>query len=133
MQDFLMHDNGVKKIIYSSDLHKYIVLDEYSSFIKIYDDNMKMVTKFEPNKDKHNKKHHHILTFDYDEFGSKLGIAQSDRTFSIIHLGNFLSAPSEDTFRSVFLNEIIYKSNSVINKIYFVSMMNKWLCIDQSN
>jgi len=45
-----MHDNGVKKIIYSNDLHKYIVLDEYSSFIKIYDDNMKMVTKFEPNK-----------------------------------------------------------------------------------
>ena len=27
MQDFLMHDNGIKKITYSYDLHKYIVLD----------------------------------------------------------------------------------------------------------
>lgn len=91
MQDFLMHDNGIKKIIYSNDLHKYIVLDENSSFIKIYDDNMKMVAKFEPNKEKHDKKHPNILTFDYDEFGSKLGISQSDNTFSMIHLGNFLS------------------------------------------
>lgn len=91
MQDFLMHDNGIKKITYSNDLHKYIVLDENSNFIKIYDDNMKMVAKFEPNKEKHDKKHPNILTFDYDEFGSKLGISQSDNTFSMIHLGNFLS------------------------------------------
>jgi len=90
-----MHDNGVKKIIYSNDLHKYIVLDNNSGFIKIYDDNMKIVAKFEPNKDKHGKKHPNILNFDYDEFGSKLGISQSDNTFSIIHLGNFLSTPSE--------------------------------------
>lgn len=27
MQDFLMHDNGVRKIMYSHDLKKYMVLD----------------------------------------------------------------------------------------------------------
>lgn len=104
MQDFLMHDNGIKNIIYSHDLHKYIVLDEYSKVIKIYDQNMKIAAKFEPNKEKHNRKHPTILTFDYDEFGSKLGISLSDNTFSMIHLGNFLSSSSEETFRSVFLN-----------------------------
>lgn len=37
MQDFLMHDNGVKKIQYSQDLKKYMVLDWGSKIIKIYD------------------------------------------------------------------------------------------------
>jgi hypothetical protein len=36
-QDFLIHDNGVRKILHSHDLQKYIVLDEGSSIIKIYD------------------------------------------------------------------------------------------------
>jgi hypothetical protein len=66
MQDYLMHDNGVKKIYYSKDLKKYLVLDQNSSIIKIYDLNMKIITKFEPNKDKHNKKHPIILNFDYN-------------------------------------------------------------------
>ena len=91
---------------------------------------MKMVGRFEPNKDKHNKKHPLILTFDYNEFGSKLGVSLNDNTFSIVHLGNFLNASSEEAFRSVFLNEIVYKSSSPITKINFLSMMNKWLCID---
>lgn len=46
MQDFLMHDNGVKKILYSNDLHKYIVLDENSNIIKIYDENIKIIARF---------------------------------------------------------------------------------------
>ena len=46
MQDFLMHDNGVKKIYYSNDLKKYIILDEGSNIIKIYDQRMKIVSKF---------------------------------------------------------------------------------------
>ncbi len=46
MQDFLMHDNGVKKILYSNDLHKYIVLDDNSNIIKIYDENMKIIARF---------------------------------------------------------------------------------------
>ena len=37
MQDFLMHDNGVKHIYFSNDLKKYIVLDHNSNIIKIYD------------------------------------------------------------------------------------------------
>lgn len=37
MQDFLIHDNGVQKIFHSHDLQKYIVLDEGSNIIKIYD------------------------------------------------------------------------------------------------
>lgn len=45
-----MHDNGVKKIVYSNDLKKYIVLDSNSNVLKIYDENMKMVSKFLPNK-----------------------------------------------------------------------------------
>jgi hypothetical protein len=55
---------------------------------------MKMISRFEPNKDKHNKKRTTILTFDYNEFGSKLVISLSDSTLSIVHLGNFLSASS---------------------------------------
>jgi hypothetical protein len=94
---------------------------------------MKIIARFEPNKEKHNKKYPTILTFDYNEFGSKLAIALSDNTFTIVHLGNFLSASSDETFRSVFLNEVIYKSKAHITKIFFLSMMNKWLCLDQSN
>ena len=94
MQDFLMHDNGVRKVMYSHDLRKYLVLDENSSVIKVYDENMKMVARFEPNKDKHNKKHPSIITFDYNEFCSKLGLSLSDNTFTIAHLSNFLSSPS---------------------------------------
>ena len=41
-----MHDNGVKKIYFSKDLKKYLILDQNSSIIKIYDLNMKIVTKF---------------------------------------------------------------------------------------
>ena len=46
MQDFLMHDNGIKKIIYSKDIKKFLILDEHSPLIKIYDLKMKIVAKF---------------------------------------------------------------------------------------
>lgn len=46
IQDYLMHDNGVKKIYYSKDLKKYLILDQHSSLIKIYDLHMKIIAKF---------------------------------------------------------------------------------------
>jgi hypothetical protein len=92
MQDFLIHDNGVKKIYFSQDLKKYIVLDNSSNIIKIYNEQMKIIARFEPNKEKHNKKRPEILTFDYNELGSKLAISLSDNTFSIINVGHYLES-----------------------------------------
>jgi hypothetical protein len=65
---------------------------------------MKMVGKFEPNKEKHNKKHPIIITFDYNELGSKLAVSLSDNTLNIVNLANFIQSSSEEAFRSVFLN-----------------------------
>jgi hypothetical protein len=95
MQDFLMHDNGIKKIYFSKDLKIYLVLDNASAIIKIYDLRMKIVAKFEPNKEKHGKKRHRIINFDYNEMGSKLGISMEDKTFSIVNLNMFLSTSAE--------------------------------------
>jgi hypothetical protein len=56
---------------------------------------MKIVGRFEPNKEKHRKKHPIILNFAYNDFGSKLGISMSDHSFTMVNLANFLSASSE--------------------------------------
>ncbi len=85
-----MHDTGIKKLIYNKDLKLYICLDERANTLKIYDRDMKIVSRFSPSRDKHAKKFPNIINFDYNELSFKLGLILSDSTFSIINFKNFL-------------------------------------------
>lgn len=49
-QDYLLHDNGIKKVYYSKDLKMIFSLDERSNSVKFYDQDMKNVAKFTPKK-----------------------------------------------------------------------------------
>ena len=91
-----MHDNGVRKFYYSTDTKMFMTLDESSYIIKLYNKEMKMLNKFTPNKEKHNKKYPNILSFDYSEMSNRLGLAFADSTVSIINFQNFLSKTKHD-------------------------------------
>jgi hypothetical protein len=49
-QDYLLHDNGIKRIRYSKDNRMVFSLDERANSIKIYDSEMKNISKFSPKK-----------------------------------------------------------------------------------
>ena len=49
-QDYLLHDNGIKRVYYSKDLKMIFSVDEKSNSIKFYDQDMKNVNRFIPKK-----------------------------------------------------------------------------------
>jgi hypothetical protein len=69
----------------------FLSLDERSNMIKIYDQEMKSMGKFTPNKEKHNKKYPIINGFDYSELTMRLGLILSDETISAVLLSNYVS------------------------------------------
>ena len=106
-QDYLMHDNGIKRIKYSKDLKIVFSLDERSNAIKIYDSEMKNIFKFSAKKQKHGNKFPWIVDFDYSEISSRLGLLFSDETISTIHIPNLLKqSPTE--FQSLSFNEMVF-------------------------
>ena len=90
-QDYLLHDTGVKRLIYSKDLKLYLCLDEGANTLKIYDKEMKIISRFSPSKDKHGKKFPNIVNFHYNELNFRVGLILSNSTFSLINLKNFLN------------------------------------------
>jgi hypothetical protein len=66
-QDYLLHDNGIKRIRYSKDLRVLFSLDHRANSIRLYDADMKGLPKFAPKKEKHGNKFPLILDFDYSE------------------------------------------------------------------
>lgn len=89
-QDYLLHDNGIKRIYYSNDLKMMMSLDERSNMIKMYDQDMKNVNKFSPKKEKHHNKFPIILDFDYSEITERLGMVLSDDTLTTVSLTSLL-------------------------------------------
>ena len=49
-QDYLLHDNGIKKIYYSIDLKVILSLDHRENLIKIYDQDMRSLTRLAARK-----------------------------------------------------------------------------------
>lgn len=90
-QDYLMHDNGIKRLRYSKDLKLMISLDQRANTLRLYNDEMRSLPKFSPKKDKHHNKFPIILDFDYAEISGKLGLILVDDTLSVVHLSNFLN------------------------------------------
>lgn len=132
-QDYLLHDNGIKRIYYSTDLKMMFSLDERSNTIKFYDQDMKNTHKWTPKKDKHRNKFPIILDFDYSEITERLGVVLSDETLSIVHMTNLLEK-SDSEFDANPLNEVVFTLPEKMKKIFFVQMMNKWLtCTDEGN
>lgn len=86
-----MHDIGIAQFYYINKMRIFIVLDEGAKLLKIYNKEMKIIARFTPNKEKHNKKFPQILGFDYNELNKRLGIVYSDSTFSIINFQNFIN------------------------------------------
>ena len=64
-QDYLLHDNGIKKVYYSKDLKMVFSVDERSNSVKFYDQDMKNISKFSPKKEKHHNRYPQIIDFDY--------------------------------------------------------------------
>lgn len=106
-QDYLLHDNGIKRIKYSKDLKMVFSLDERANSIKIYDHEMKNVSKFSPKKERHGNKFPHIHDFDYSEIATRLGVVLSDDTISTIHIPNLLSKTQAE-FDAGGLNETVF-------------------------
>jgi hypothetical protein len=60
-----LHDNGIKKIYYSSDLKVVVSLDHRENMLKIYDHDMRSLTRFAGRKEMHEGRIPAIIDFDY--------------------------------------------------------------------
>jgi len=52
---------------------------------------MKIISRYQPSKEKHNNRSPKILYFDFNIFNNKLGITYSDLTIELINVYNLLN------------------------------------------
>lgn len=95
MQDFLLHDNGIKKIYHCKELRVYLVLDENSEVIKVYNMEMRIECRYQPMKERHHGKIVKITYFDFNQFNNKLCVACSDYSLELVNLWNFMNKSKE--------------------------------------
>ena len=85
-----MHDNGLKRVVYSNDLKLVMSLDEKENAIKLYNEEMKNINRFATKKELHQGRIPIIVDFDYSELTMRLAIIFADTTIESIHLHNFI-------------------------------------------
>ena len=78
-------------MLFSTDLKIYLSLDRRENMVKIYDQDMRNITRFAARKEMHDGKIPQIIDFDYSEMTMRLGIIYADCTIESIHLPNFVN------------------------------------------
>ena len=127
-QDYLLHDNGIKKVYYSNDLKVVLSLDNRENMVKVYDEDMRNIGRFAGRKEMHGGKIPLIVDFDYSEMTMRLGVIFADGTLESIHLSNFLNK-SQSEFEAFSLNQLQFAMPFPMKKVYYLHMINKWLTI----
>ena len=90
-QDFLLHDNGIRRLVYCQGLGVYLCLDVKQQMIKIYTSELKNKQNFQPNRQKHNRKSPEILDMFYSDFGNTLGLVLGNKTIEIVNFEAFIT------------------------------------------
>ena len=129
-QDYLLHDNGIKRVRYCKDLRMVLSLDYRAHTVKIYDHDMKNTSRFSPKKEKHGNKFPFIVDFDHSEIGGRLGVLLSDETISTVHLNNLLHKTQAE-FDAGWLNEVVFPLPCHMRQIYYLQMINRWLTVPE--
>lgn len=77
-QDYLLHDNGIKRALFSPDQKVVLSLDDRENVIKIYDQEMRNTHRWQGRKEIHMGKNPMIVDFDYSEMTMRLGVIFPD-------------------------------------------------------
>lgn len=64
-QDYLLHDNGIRRTLLASELKVVMSVDERENMIKFYDQDMRNINRYMGRKEIHGGKNPLILDFDY--------------------------------------------------------------------
>jgi hypothetical protein len=89
-QDYLLHDNGIRRALFSADQRIVLSLDDRENMIKVYDQDMRNTHRWQGRKDIHAGKNPMIIDFDYSEMTMRLGVIFPDAVIESIHLPNLL-------------------------------------------
>jgi hypothetical protein len=89
-QDYLLHDNGIRRALFSADQRIVLSLDDRENMIKVYDQEMRNTHRWQGRKDIHGGKNPMIMDFDYSEMTMRLGVIFPDAVIESIHLPNLL-------------------------------------------
>ncbi len=132
-QDFLLHDNGIRRLTYCAGLGVYLCLDTGHQMVKIYTNELKNKQNFQVNRQKHNRKAPEIVDMFYSDFGSSLGLVLGDKTIEVVNFEAFMTRLYEKEFLALSMNEIVVGFEMVLKRIFFLQMFNKWLVVGAKN
>jgi hypothetical protein len=129
-QDYLLHDNGIRRAVFAADQRATLSLDDRENVIKVYDQDMRNTHRVQGRKEVHQGKQPAVVDFDYSEMTMRLGVIFADAVIESIHLPNFLHRPTAE-FEASSLNQLSFAMATRMKRLYYVQMLNKWLAIGE--
>jgi hypothetical protein len=131
-QDYLLHDNGIRRVLTANDLRVTVSLDERENMLKFYDQDMRNSHRLQARKEVHFGKTPPVVDFDYSEMTMRLGIIFADAVLECIHLPNMLRQTAAE-FDQSSLNQLSFSMATRMRRLYYVQMLNKWLALSEES